>query len=75
MRKALDYYTEMEKALEREKLNRTHSEKSKLKESATPKESEPPQEPGQALKPKIMCGQHAEQLKQKSLGSDSVWKA
>ncbi|KAI4902569.1 hypothetical protein NFI96_010249 [Prochilodus magdalenae] len=51
VRKALDYYTEMEKALEREKQNRTQNEKTKPKECTTPKESELPLEPGPALKP------------------------
>ncbi|XP_049341003.1 high affinity cGMP-specific 3',5'-cyclic phosphodiesterase 9A isoform X2 [Astyanax mexicanus] len=45
VRKALDYYTEMEKALEREKQNRAQSEKAKPKESTTPKESELSPEP------------------------------
>lgn len=50
VRKALDYYTEMEKALEREKHNRAQSEKtSKLKEGTN--DSELPLEPELTMKP------------------------
>uniref|UniRef100_A0A4W4FJ27 Si:dkey-219c10.4 n=1 Tax=Electrophorus electricus TaxID=8005 RepID=A0A4W4FJ27_ELEEL len=53
VRKALDYYTEMENALDREKYNRTQSEKTaKPKEGAMTKESEVSLEPGPAVKPK-----------------------
>ncbi|ROL52314.1 High affinity cGMP-specific 3',5'-cyclic phosphodiesterase 9A [Anabarilius grahami] len=44
VRKALDYYTEMEKALEREKQNRTQSEK--VVKPSTSKEPEAHSEPG-----------------------------
>ncbi|MCJ8732478.1 hypothetical protein PDJAM_G00211800 [Pangasius djambal] len=50
VRKALDYYTEMEKALEREKQNRTHSEKT-IKPKESTNDSELPVEPESTLKP------------------------
>lgn len=46
VRKALDYYTEMEKALEREKLNRAQSEN-----GAKSKETEDAEAGPVALKP------------------------
>ncbi|KAK1797916.1 hypothetical protein P4O66_007963, partial [Electrophorus voltai] len=55
VRKALDYYTEMENALDREKYNRTQSEKTaKPKEGAMTKESEVSLEPGPAVKPSTL---------------------
>ncbi|RXN31369.1 high affinity cGMP-specific 3, 5 -cyclic phosphodiesterase 9A-like protein [Labeo rohita] len=49
VRKALDYYTEMEKALEREKQNRAQSEK--MVKPSTSKEPEAHPEPGGTTKP------------------------
>ncbi|XP_041926050.1 high affinity cGMP-specific 3',5'-cyclic phosphodiesterase 9A [Alosa pseudoharengus] len=54
VRKALNYYTEMEKALEREKLNRAQSDKTgKSKEASASgsKEPDPPDEAESSLKP------------------------
>lgn len=60
MRKALDYYTEMEKALEREKLIRAQSDKAAAAKNkdTTPQNLQNPQktadslsEAGNALKP------------------------
>jgi len=48
VQKALDYYTEMEKALEREKQNRTSSE---VVKPSTSKESEAHPEPCGTSKP------------------------
>ncbi|KAM9448849.1 high affinity cGMP-specific 3',5'-cyclic phosphodiesterase 9A isoform 5-T5 [Salvelinus alpinus] len=58
VRKALDYYTEMEKALEREKLIRAQSDKAAAAKNTTPQNLQNPQktadslsEAGNALKP------------------------
>uniref|UniRef100_A0A8C8BVD0 Phosphodiesterase n=1 Tax=Oncorhynchus tshawytscha TaxID=74940 RepID=A0A8C8BVD0_ONCTS len=58
VRKALDYYTEMEKALEREKLIRAQSDKAAAAKNTTPPNLQNPQktanslsEAGNALKP------------------------